>query len=195
MDQQTSAQTSLLARFDVRLTACIRPAVHEDLEALEWGGMFTDHREIIHRTWEATCRGEAAMLVAEANRFPIGQAWVDFTRYADERGGMVWAVRVIPGFQRLGIGSRLLDAAEALLREAGYPTAEIQVEPSNPAAKRLYEARGYRAYDRAAERLEYLRPDGVLVGVDLDLWRLRKSLVDDREGAWRSSASAGRSAT
>jgi ribosomal protein S18 acetylase RimI-like enzyme len=168
--------THVLDHLKLRLTACIRPAEEGDLGPLEWCGMFTPHREIIRQTWEATRRGEAEMLVAVANRFPVGQTWIDFSRYAADRIGLLWAVRVLPGLHRLGIGTRLLAAAERLVREREWDEVEIQVDPANTRAQRLYERQGYRLHDRIHEKLVYTRPDGTTVRSRLHLLRLRKAL-------------------
>ena len=176
MDSATGVDTHVLDRIKLRLTACIRRAHEGDLAPLEWCGMFTPHREIIRETWEATRRGEAEMLVAVANRFPIGQTWIDFSRYAAERIGLLWAVRVLPGLHRLGIGTRLLEAAERLVREREWGEVEVQVEPANTSAQRLYERRGYRVHDSIHEKLVYTRPDGTTVRSRLHLVRLRKNL-------------------
>ena len=50
-------------------------------------------------------RGEVLMLVAEANRFPIGQLWIDLVKKQEESIGIIWALRVMPAFQNLGVGS------------------------------------------------------------------------------------------
>jgi ribosomal protein S18 acetylase RimI-like enzyme len=130
--------------FTVCLDVVIRPCREEDLPALEWFGLFAPHRPLIRRTFEQQARGEAVMLVAEANGEPSGQLWVDLERRKLERVGVVWAVRVLPCLQGLGIGTRLLDAAEALLLDLGFAWCELSVETDNPAGRAYYQRLGYR---------------------------------------------------
>ena len=46
--------------------------------------------------------------------------------------------------RRRGIGRALLQAAEAFCRESGYDTIELNTSERQVAARRLYEANGYR---------------------------------------------------
>ena len=41
----------------------------------EWFGLFTDHRKMILAAYDSQERGEALMLVAETQGFPVGQVW------------------------------------------------------------------------------------------------------------------------
>jgi len=80
----------------------------------------------------------------------------------DREDGWITALGVDPGFQGRGIGSRLLDEAEAFLREAGAKRAAVSPYAPNyfwpgvdkeayPAAYRLFLRRGYRpAYQAVA---------------------------------------------
>jgi ribosomal protein S18 acetylase RimI-like enzyme len=159
--------------LDVRIRECRE----DDLEALEWFGMFTPHREIFRDTWRRHRAGEVVMLVAEANRFPIAQAWIDLTRKAEEGAGLLWAVRVFPLFQGMGLGTRLLDACEAELAGRGFRWAEIGVEKENDAARRLYLRQGYAPWGEEHDAYEYTPPGWTSpVRVPVDQWILRKPL-------------------
>src|SRR3954452_1668751 len=115
------------------LPVAIRACVREDLPKLEWFGLFTRHREIFRAPYASQERGENLMLVAEVNAFPAGQVWVDLVRKRAESAGVLWAVRVFPFLQGLGIGARLIAAAEQALRARGFAYAELGVEkPSGP---------------------------------------------------------------
>lgn len=159
----------------LELPVLIRQAREDDLEALEWFGMFTPHRELIRDAYRRQCAGENLMLLAEANRFPIGQAWLDLARHADESTGLLWAVRVFPIFQGLGIGARLLDAAEEALAARGYRWALIGVEKHNEAARRLYLRQGYAPHGELRESYTFTPPGAdAPVEVEIDEWMLRK---------------------
>jgi ribosomal protein S18 acetylase RimI-like enzyme len=163
------------APLTLSVPVVIRAAREGDLEALEWFGMFTAHREIIRGAWRAQAAGDNLMLVAEANGFPIGQAWVDLARHADESAGLLWAVRVFPIFQGLGIGARLLDAAEEALAARGCRWAIIGVEKENEGARRLYLRQGYEPWGELRETYTFTPPGAEApVQVPLDEWMLRK---------------------
>jgi ribosomal protein S18 acetylase RimI-like enzyme len=116
------------------------------------------------------------MLVADARDFPIGQAWLDLVRSRHDRTGVVWAVRVFPAFQRMGIGACLMKAAESVLRAEGFERAQLGVERSNPRAARFYERLGYTVTGQVIEEHRYTTPDGDEVVRKVDQWVMRKDL-------------------
>lgn len=160
------------------LEVSIRTCTRGDLEGLEWYGLYSLHRQIIHDAFARQEAGEVLMLLAVASSFPIGQAWIDFAARPDERDGVgvLWAVRVYPFLQGFGVGTRLLAAAERAVRERGARWAEIGVEKDNPRARQLYERNGYRLHREMVEEFSYLDWHGNEVRVEVDEWILRKDL-------------------
>ncbi|HEX7048874.1 MAG TPA: GNAT family N-acetyltransferase [Longimicrobiales bacterium] len=163
-------------RFAITFDIGIRTCTRGDLDALEWFGLFTEHRELIHRAFQRQEHGEVVMLLADANGFPVGQTWIDLVAKADLSIGVLWAVRVFPIFRRKGIGTRLLHAAETVLRRRGFARAEIGVEKDNHDARRLYERLGYRLAGEERSAYTYTTPDGVPMRIPVDEWLLRKRL-------------------
>jgi len=78
------------------------------------------------------------------------------------------ALAVLPGFQRRGIGSRLLthviDVAERVAPSSRISALRLTVAESNVSAQRLYERAGFRvvddsaSYDRGQRALRMARP-------------------------------------
>lgn len=145
--------------FEARIPIRLKTAEEMHLPALEWGGCFRAHREIIRSVFEESRRGNALMLLALSQDFPVGQIWVDLKRKGPDVG-VLWALRTMPGFRGAGIGTRLLDWAERSLAERGFRCAEIGVEDENPRAKALYERRGYRFVSREISRRPFRDPEG-----------------------------------
>lgn len=139
---------NLFEPVELRVSARIRPCREDDLTTLEWFGLFAPDRPLIRETFDASLRGQAVMLVAEVNGVASGQVWIDLSRARIDRTGVIWALRVFPCLQNLGLGSRLLQAAEHVIRARGLPRAELQVERDNPAA-RLYRRLGYQLVGEA----------------------------------------------
>ena len=166
-----------LQQFTVSVPVTIRLCRKDDLPALEWFGMFTDHREMILAAYDSQERGEALMLVAETQGFPVGQVWIDLTLERIDATGVLWAVRVFPTLQNRGIGTQLMVAAEDVLRCRGCTAVELGVEKDNLQAKRFYERQGYRVVGDTQEEYSYTTPDGVLVRVPTEQWMLRKVLA------------------
>ncbi len=72
-------------------------------------------------------------------------------------------MHVRPDFHRRGIGSMLMNTAEAFLGEAGFETAILGVIQANTAARTLYERHGWQ--------VDELKPTGV-EGVPIAIYRL-----------------------
>ena len=162
--------------FSLPLHVDIRMCMKDDLADLEWFGLFTDHREIFLREFERQEQGENIMLIAEANTLPIGQVWIDLEKHREASAGYIWAVRVIPWLRNLGVGARLMSAAEEVCRQRGLACAELGVERENHEAKRFYERRGYRMIGSMEDEYSYTTPNGVAMTIPMDVWVLRKKL-------------------
>ncbi|WP_338739641.1 GNAT family N-acetyltransferase [Haloplanus salilacus] len=85
---------------------------------------------------------------------------VGFVRYGVEEGplavavthGVVRDLYVAPAHRRSGIGSTLLDAAEAALRDSGVDVIRLEALAANDDAVRFYEDRGYHPHRIGFER-------------------------------------------
>lgn len=157
----------------------VRLCTDGDLAALEWDGLFSDHREIIENAFARQRAGTNVMLVAAEGDRIVGQVWIDL-----EKGlpgaPLLWALRVHPSEQGRGIGTALLDMAEAWLLAHGFSKASIGVEKSNATALRLYNRKGFRVRTALVEHVGFTRPDGVRQEMTLDLWLLQKTLLPRR---------------
>ncbi len=142
----------------------IRPASVHDLGALAtWSG------QVENAFRPAVESSEQVLLVAHANgRFPIGHVVVDLR-------GIISHLLVLAGFRDQGLGSALMDEAEALLRPVGH--ASLMVEKTNDAAIRLYERRGYARTGESVETWQELSDNGRLEPVDHPSWVMRKELT------------------
>jgi ribosomal protein S18 acetylase RimI-like enzyme len=90
--------------------------------------------------------------------------------------GEIHAIHVEPGRHGEGIGGRLLDAAEAHLRDQGFASATLWVIRQNDEARRFYEGQGWRP-DGMAKR----GPMGDFEGLPVvDEVRYRRSLEADQ---------------
>ncbi len=162
-------------RFTVTVEVEIRPARAEDLPALEWMGLFAAHKEIIGAAFEAQQQGEALMLLAVAGGFPVAQVWIDFVRKRPHRIATIWAVRTFYPLQGLGIGRRMMLAAEEAIRAHGIHRAELEVEPDNTAARRFYKRLGWRFTGEKSERFDLGEAQGA-ESFALEVWTLEKEL-------------------
>ena len=129
--------------WDLRSRLCVRAAKERDLQLLEWHGG-RDLRSFYEEVWEKHGERELLYLIADFNGFPIGQILVIWSgKPSHPHFPDVQSLRVHPAFRGLGIGSRLIEAAEQSAREAGYAELGLSVSVENPHAHRLYERCGY----------------------------------------------------
>lgn len=152
----------------------VRAAVAGDVRALEWDGTFRAHRALIEEAFARQERGEVSMIVADLRGELVGQIWIDFTKHGGQGIGVLWALRVVPRLQGLGIGTRLLREAEREVARRGLHTLELGVELTNDRARALYERLGYRALRKTRESFTYATPEGERVDVTIETWTMRK---------------------
>jgi ribosomal protein S18 acetylase RimI-like enzyme len=162
--------------ISVRITATIRRCREEDLAALEWMGLFGAHAGVIEEAFAAQQTGDALLLLADCNGFPIAQVFIDFARKGNEDTAALWAVRTFPPLQGAGIGGRMLEAAEAAIGRRGFSNAELGVERENGDALRFYERHGWRRVGPFTETIEYEDGAGARWSEVLDQWLMRKAL-------------------
>jgi len=166
----------ILGEFTRTLKVTIRPCRESDLPSLEWHGWMTLQREVIRATYQRYERGEVLMLVAESNQCAIGQAWIDLIQKGSQLIGILWAIRVIPPLQRMGIGSMLIATAEDFLLKQGFRSVELGVEKTNPEAFKLYTRLKYQCVGQEVAKLIFTTPEGIRVEERIDQWILRKEL-------------------
>jgi len=64
--------------------------------------------------------------------------------------GWLYHMAVHPQRRRRGVGRRLIEVLEALLRERGCPKLNLQVRAGNDGARAFYEALGFAFEDRVS---------------------------------------------
>ena len=129
-----------------------RPCTASDLAALI--ASWPEHVEVHEAHFAAQQTGHSTFLVAWEADEAAGYCTVQWGGCVgpNARGGFPNAVeinhlQVRPAWQRRGVGSQLIAAAEALLQDRGIPIAALGVGDDNPGAARLYARLGYRPTD------------------------------------------------
>ncbi len=162
----------------------LRLAREDDLPKLEWYGQYRHFRTVYRRTYHEQIEGKRMMIVAASRDFPIGQIFIQL-RSREERIALYgrrayfYSLRVMEMFQKLGLGSRLLDEAEAVVRALGYQWATIAAAKHNPDARRLYERKGFRVFAEDEGRWHYIDHKGVVRLVHEPCWLLEKSIFQE----------------
>ena len=138
------------------MTETIRLLTVEDYDALlglwQRAGLHSlrpkgrDSREAIARQLK---RGVAAILGLEVDGRLVGVVLATH----DSRKGWINRLAVDPAYRRRGYGLRLIEAAEAWLREQGMRIIAALVESDNPASLALFQKAGYIEIDRGIHYL------------------------------------------
>lgn len=124
----------------------VRDLIENDCPHLEWHGG-ENLRAWYGNQWRAHHDGKIRVLIADFNGFPIGQAAVHWHgKPTHPLVPDIQSLRVFGAFRGLGVGSLLLDGAEALARAHGFSQVSLAVGLENPRARQLYERRGYHDF-------------------------------------------------
>jgi ribosomal protein S18 acetylase RimI-like enzyme len=123
------------------------------------------------------------MLVADVQGYPVGQVFVQFSSgdlaFADgHTRGYLYSLRVIEALQGIGLGTRLIQAAESALRARRFTWAVIAAARDNPRALQLYQRLGYQIFTEDPGRWDFIDHEGKLRTVVEPCWVLEKRLDD-----------------
>lgn len=134
----------MVLKFSLAGEGIIRHAQVSDVRHLEWHGG-ADLRSFYEACWQAHQSGESTLLVADLNGFPIGQIVIIWSGKASHpHFPDMQSLRVHSAFRGMGVGSKLLQAAEFLVASRGFAQAGLSVGLDNPHAQRLYQRLGYQ---------------------------------------------------
>ena len=166
--------------FVIDMAVCLRTATADDLSKLEWFGQYRHFRNLFRRTFREQQAGHRLMLLATVNNFPIGHIFIQYkTRRAHARAprAYFYSFRVMEMFRHQGIGTRLLQEAESIVKDKGLHWATIAAAKDNAAARRLYERQGYRVYGEDSGEWRYIDHRGQTREVKEPCWLLEKKLT------------------
>jgi ribosomal-protein-alanine N-acetyltransferase len=149
----------------------LREAQSGDLDALvalEHAAFASDRaeRRAIRHAITSPSMTLVVALVDDASAAPVLVGAATIERRRGSRSARLSSIAVSPARAGLGLGGRLLDAAEAEARRHGCTRLRLEVRADNGAGIRLYERRGYV---RFAVRPDYYE-DG------MEAWRYEKDL-------------------
>ena len=161
----------------------IRQVTREDLPALEWEGEYRHFRRLFADAYHRAERGEAVLWIAELPEVGvIGQLFVQIGNHrnnSSENGGgkaYIYGFRVRAQYRDHGIGSRLLETAEADLASRGFHRVALNVGRDNNDARRLYERFGYRVVAPEPGIWSYVDHRGRRQYVQEPAWRMEKDI-------------------
>lgn len=147
----------------------------EDLPHVKWaGGQY--HPKAINEALDRVSEGEVEYLAVRApNGNPVSIGGIDYAVH--EGAGTLWQLATRGELIGLGLGSRLIAAAEERIRRRGVSKAMIGVEDNNPKARALYERLGYMPVGREKTSWRYQDERGQIKLYETELTLLEKRLL------------------
>lgn len=181
-----------MSTADVADPAAALNAVHirhlraEDLSALEWEGEYTHFRRVYALAYQRALRGDAVLWLAEVDGRVIGQVFVLLRSETDpdtadgKHHAFIHSFRVRPDFQSMGIGTKLIQTAEADLKTRGFSSVALNVGIENQGAARLYQRLGYKKEHQVSGHWIYEDHLGNQHELHEPGWRLSKSIANNK---------------
>ncbi len=159
----------------------VRPLREEDLAGLEWDDEQRRFRRVFRNAFDDMQAGNRLLLVAAAGNLIIGRLFIQWassdTRYADGYSrAYLYALRVHADWQRHGIGTQLITAAESHLRARGFTAATIAVGKENAPALHLYQNLGYMTFADDPGEWYFTDDHGLLQHEAEPSWIMEKKL-------------------
>lgn len=160
----------------------IRKLRRDDLPKLEWEGELIHFRRLYAQAYAQYRSGDAVLWVAEdPQALIVAQVFIQLNSRRQElangtQRAYLYGFRVRENYRNHGIGTHMLDIAEADLRKRGYTSVTLNVGRDNPDAQRLYERMGYHVVAPEPGRWSYLNHLGEKVEVNEPAWRMEKDL-------------------
>jgi ribosomal protein S18 acetylase RimI-like enzyme len=146
----------------------------DDLPRIGWSGSPLHLRRVAHELSRVKTGDAEYLAVRAPDGSPLATGGID---YVQEPGvGTIWQLATRPDVRRLGIGTRLIDAAEARIRARGCRTAKLSVEHDNPRARALYERLGYLAVGDRGGAWDAQHDDGSIFTHETVLTDMEKHL-------------------
>lgn len=148
----------------VAVPVTVRDLRHTDLADLRWCGPPSHLLNVSAQLDRAAAREVVYLAVCGPAAMPLAVGAADLGRRAG--AGTLYQLAVLPELQSCGLGTVLIRALEARVRESGRQRVDLGVGDDNPRARALYERLGYLAFGSEVDRWEYEADDGTAVLVE-----------------------------
>jgi ribosomal protein S18 acetylase RimI-like enzyme len=160
----------------------LRYANRDDLSALEWNGEFIHFRRLYEEIYQNVSQGRALMWVVDIpGNGIVGQLFVQLESSRQEladgrQRAYIYGFRIQQAYQDHGVGSKLLEKAEADLIKRRFKWVTLNVSRQNPRALRFYKRHGYRIIAADPGQWSYVDHQGRHQEVCEPAWRIQKCI-------------------
>ncbi|WP_222936758.1 GNAT family N-acetyltransferase [Streptomonospora sp. PA3] len=152
----------------------VRDLSEADLAYCGWSGA-PPHLEAVRAALERARSGDVEYLaVCPPSDLPVAIGGVDYA--PDPDAGTLWQLAVHPALRSLGLGTRLVGAAEQRIRARNRGWARLSVEQDNHRARALYARLGYTPCGTRPESWDVQDADGSVRRYETVCTLMRKAL-------------------
>lgn len=152
----------------------VRPLTRDDLPSITWAGPPTHLRHVAAELDRVASGDVVYLAVCGQTDVPLAIGMVDFARRPS--AGDLEQLVTMPAVRSLGLGSKLVRALEAAIRERGLTRAMLNVEGDNERALGLYERLGYRVMGREALEWDQENARGQIERYHTNAWLMEHDL-------------------
>lgn len=160
----------------------VRHLMESDLPNLEWDGEYAHFRRIFKDAYDHFEKGEAVLWVGQLpSEGIVAQLFVQLiSTRSDLADGTtrayIYGFRVRHPYRRAGVGTRMIQTAEADLRRRGFRYLVLMVARDNREALRLYQRLGFRVVSAEPGIWSYIDHLGRRQHVSEPAWLMEKKL-------------------
>ena len=159
---------------------------------MEWDGEYSHFRNVYRFAMEEARIGRRILLLAEIEDRVVGQIFVQLEGLKpgisnNQPTAYLYSFRVREGYRNRGIGSKLIQTAEEIVRLKGFERTVISVAKDNLAAKKLYERLGYAVFGEDPGRWTYVDHQEILRNVHEPSYLLAKEFMPVSESPDRKT--------
>jgi len=151
------ALRAVVSRFGVE-SLTIDDLRSSDPERIAWSGTPAHVRNVAAQLERVECGEVEYLAVRLPDGTPIAKGGLDYQ--AVPGAATIWQLATHQDVQGMGIGTRLIAAAEARIRARGLVKATMSVESGNHRARALYLRLGYVSRGGHSASWEAVRGDG-----------------------------------
>jgi ribosomal protein S18 acetylase RimI-like enzyme len=135
-------------------TLTVNSLTPDDLPAIAWAGNPAHLRSVAHNLTRAASGLCDYLAVRAPDGTPLAIGQINYDDVDELGAGVLCQLAVNPELQGLGLGTRLISAAEQRILTRGLHRAVIGVETDNTRAQVLYERLGYQLIGRETDSWE-----------------------------------------
>ena len=146
----------------------------EDIPNIGWSGN-KNHLKLVSEQLRSN-KAADTLVIRTPNGVVLSKGYIDHT--TSDAASTIGQLATHPELQSLGIGKKLINAAEAIMRNLGKSWSVLGVETKNTKAMRLYLKLGYEPQHLETHYWDITDSDGKLQPYEAEVQIMHKNLLE-----------------